>query len=62
MKQTISGNQSVRYAHKKTFIKLIEIAESEFDYSKALTLGIENSTGDLMAVFSAHAIPCQYLP
>ena len=38
---------------------LIEIPKAEFNYSKALNLGIEHSTGELILIMSAHAIPCQ---
>jgi rhamnosyltransferase len=44
---------------KNLGVKLIEISKSEFNYSKALNLGIENSTGNLMVILSAHAIPRQ---
>jgi len=42
---------------KNLDVKLIEIQKAEFNYSKALNLGIENSTGDLIVILSAHSIP-----
>ena len=39
-------------------VKLIEIPKEEFNYSRSLNLGIKNSTGDLIAVLSAHSVPC----
>lgn len=38
-------------------VRLIEIPKTEFNYSKALNLGIEKSTGDLIVILSAHSIP-----
>lgn len=40
-------------------VNLIEIPKAEFNYSKALNLGIEKSTGDLIVILSAHSIPCE---
>ncbi|MFA5865313.1 MAG: glycosyltransferase [Phycisphaerae bacterium] len=40
-------------------VKLISIPKNEFNYSKALNLGIENSSGDLLIIISAHILPCQ---
>jgi rhamnosyltransferase len=37
--------------------RVVELAPTEFDYSKALNLGIEEVGGELVAVLSAHAIP-----
>ena len=39
-------------------VNLIEISKAAFDYSKALNLGIEQGDGDVIAILSAHAIPC----
>ncbi len=44
---------------KKHRVKLIEIPKAEFNYSKALNLGIEQSSGDLILILSAHSIPCE---
>jgi len=43
---------------KKHDVKLISIARKEFNYSKALNLGIERSEGELVVILSAHSIPC----
>jgi rhamnosyltransferase len=40
-------------------VNLVEIPKREFNYSKALNLGIEHSRGDLLLIMSAHAMPCQ---
>lgn len=40
-------------------VNLIRIPKRQFNYSKALNLGIENSTGDLIVILSAHSIPCR---
>jgi rhamnosyltransferase len=37
--------------------RIYEIAPEDFDYSKALNLGIERVEGDLILLLSAHAIP-----
>ena len=37
--------------------RILELAPTEFDYSKALNLGIESVRGDLIVSLSAHAIP-----
>ncbi|HUW19292.1 MAG TPA: glycosyltransferase [Sedimentisphaerales bacterium] len=39
--------------------RLIEIPKKDFNYSKALNLGIENSMGDLILILSAHSMPCE---
>jgi rhamnosyltransferase len=40
-------------------VNLIQIPKEEFNYSKALNLGIEHSSGNLLLIMSAHAIPYQ---
>lgn len=40
-------------------VNLIQIPKKEFNYSEALNLGIENSTGDLIVILSAHSIRCK---
>jgi len=42
---------------KNLDVKLMEIQKAEFNYSRALNLGIEKSTGDLIVILSAHSIP-----
>lgn len=37
--------------------RVIHMAPADFDYSKALNLGIEEARGELVAILSAHAIP-----
>ena len=37
--------------------RIVELAPGEFDYSKALNLGIDNVRGDIVISLSAHAIP-----
>jgi glycosyltransferase involved in cell wall biosynthesis len=37
--------------------RVVEIAPTQFDYSKALNLGIEEVNGELVVILSAHAIP-----
>ncbi len=37
--------------------RIVEICPSEFDYSTALNLGIDNVRGDIVVSLSAHAIP-----
>lgn len=37
--------------------RIVELSPDEFDYSKALNLGIESVRGDLVVSLSAHAIP-----
>jgi rhamnosyltransferase len=37
--------------------RILELAPTEFDYSKALNVGIEQVRGDLILSLSAHAIP-----
>jgi GT2 family glycosyltransferase len=37
--------------------RVVELAPTQFDYSKALNLGIEEVSGDLILILSAHAIP-----
>jgi rhamnosyltransferase len=39
-------------------LRLVEIAKDEFNYSKALNLGISESTKELIVLLSAHAMPC----
>jgi rhamnosyltransferase len=38
-------------------VRIEEISPDDFDYSKALNLGIERVGGDLVLILSAHAIP-----
>lgn len=40
-------------------IKPISITRKEFNYSKALNLGIKHGNGELIIILSAHAIPCK---
>jgi glycosyltransferase involved in cell wall biosynthesis len=51
-----STDDTVRIAQQWP-VKLIRMRKSEFDYSKALNLGIEQSRGDLIVILSAHSIP-----
>lgn len=37
--------------------RVLELPPEDFDYSKALNVGIEDARGDLVVVLSAHAIP-----
>jgi GT2 family glycosyltransferase len=37
--------------------RVVELAPTQFDYSKALNLGIEEVGGELIVILSAHAIP-----
>jgi rhamnosyltransferase len=37
--------------------RVVELQPTQFDYSKALNLGIEEVTGELVVILSAHAIP-----
>jgi GT2 family glycosyltransferase len=37
--------------------RIVELSPEEFDYSKALNIGIREVTGDLVVSLSAHAIP-----
>ena len=37
--------------------RILEIESTDFDYSKALNLGIEQVAGDLVVSLSAHAVP-----
>ena len=37
--------------------RILELAPDEFDYSKALNLGIEHVQGELVVSLSAHAVP-----
>jgi rhamnosyltransferase len=37
--------------------RVVHMAPEDFDYSKALNLGIEEARGDLLVILSAHAIP-----
>ncbi|MHC4172908.1 MAG: glycosyltransferase family 2 protein [Planctomycetota bacterium] len=43
---------------RKHIVKIIEIPKVEFNYSRSLNLGIENSVGDLIVILSAHSVPC----
>jgi len=52
-----STDETVRIAQRWP-VKLVSMRKEEFDYSKALNLGIENSQGDLIVILSAHTIPC----
>ena len=38
-------------------VRLIQLSKESFTYSKALNLGVENSTGEYIVILSAHAIP-----
>jgi rhamnosyltransferase len=42
---------------RKHGAKVVELSPSEFDYSKALNLGIKSVRGDIVVSLSAHAIP-----
>lgn len=44
---------------KEHNVKTISIAREKFNYSDALNLGIEHSSGRLIIILSAHAIPCK---
>ncbi|HUV41740.1 MAG TPA: glycosyltransferase [Sedimentisphaerales bacterium] len=44
---------------KNNDIDVLTISRAEFNYSKALNLGIEHSKGYLIVILSAHAIPCE---
>jgi GT2 family glycosyltransferase len=37
---------------------LFHVRKEDFDYSRALNYGIENSSGEFIAILSAHSIPC----
>jgi glycosyltransferase involved in cell wall biosynthesis len=37
--------------------RVVELPPTQFDYSKALNLGIEEVSGELIVILSAHAIP-----
>ena len=37
--------------------RIVELPPTQFDYSKALNLGIEEVSGELIVILSAHAIP-----
>jgi rhamnosyltransferase len=39
-------------------LRLVEIAKDDFNYSKALNLGIRESSKELIVILSAHAMPC----
>ena len=41
----------------RTACRIVELPPDEFDYSKALNLGIEQVQGELVVSLSAHAIP-----
>jgi len=38
-------------------VRVIKIAKNEFNYSKALNLGIDRTNGELIVILSAHSIP-----
>lgn len=38
-------------------VRVIKIAKDEFNYSKALNLGIDQTNGELIVILSAHSIP-----
>jgi glycosyltransferase involved in cell wall biosynthesis len=38
--------------------RVLHIRKEEFDYSKALNLGIQNARGEFIAVLSGHSVPC----
>lgn len=38
-------------------VSVIEIEKKDFDYSKAINIGVQKCTGNLIVVISAHAIP-----
>lgn len=40
-------------------VRTIKIKQEEFNYSKALNLGIEHSSGEFLVILSAHSIPCK---
>jgi len=42
---------------KSLNLNVLTISEAEFNYSKALNLGIEHTKGRLIVILSAHAIP-----
>ncbi|MFC1676098.1 glycosyltransferase [Planctomycetota bacterium] len=44
---------------KANQIKTITIAQEQFNYSKALNLGIDHSIGELLIILSAHSVPCE---
>lgn len=51
-----STDRTVEIA-KSWRVNLLEIPKAEFNYSRALNLGIGSSCGEFIAVLSAHAIP-----
>jgi glycosyltransferase involved in cell wall biosynthesis len=51
-----STDSTIEIAHAGG-ARIIELAPGDFDYSRALNLGIEEVSGDLVASLSAHAIP-----
>jgi rhamnosyltransferase len=44
---------------KELKVALIEIEKKEFNYARALNLGIKHTSGNLIVILSAHAIPCE---
>jgi len=51
-----STDATVELARAKG-VRIVEIAPADFDYSKALNLGIGSTSGELVVSLSAHAIP-----
>jgi rhamnosyltransferase len=51
-----SRDGTVEIAHSHG-ARVLELSPAEFDYSKALNLGIEHVRGELVVSLSAHAIP-----
>jgi rhamnosyltransferase len=43
---------------RKSNIKILSIPQPEFNYAKALNLGIEQSSGELIVILSGHSVPC----
>jgi rhamnosyltransferase len=52
-----STDETVAIA-KSRGVNLIEIAKADFHYSRALNLGIDRSSGEILVILSAHSIPC----
>jgi rhamnosyltransferase len=42
---------------KRFGVRLVEIHRNEFNYSKTLNIGIEQSSGELILIVSAHVLP-----
>jgi glycosyltransferase involved in cell wall biosynthesis len=51
-----STDETVEIARSKG-VRVVEMPPADFDYSKALNLGIEQVRGDIVVSLSAHAIP-----